>query len=32
MTLYVYAWGYFRVCERKKGRCLSLKDSIYKIT
>lgn len=32
MTLYVYAWGYVRVCERKKGRDLSLKGSIYKIT
>lgn len=32
MTLFVYAWGYVRVCERKKGKGLSLKDSIYKIT
>lgn len=32
MTLYVYAWGYVRVCERKKERDLSLKGSIYKIT
>lgn len=32
MTLYVYAWGCVHMCERKKGRGLSLKGHIYKIT